>query len=118
MDEWRPISEEALLARIEQGRVRMSGPELNLWEAIRILPQKWNQVPYGNEGCGFWVVGIIGTTVLWYNDIEDGFNRSRLTAFGTIDDYWCNQDELEVAVRDILNTLNHGHDLLRFFDTV
>ena len=24
----------------------------------------------------FWVVGLIGRTVIWYNDIEEGFNRS------------------------------------------
>lgn len=85
-----------------------------LWEAIRIPHQKWNQTPYGVERCGFWVVGLIGSTVLWCNDIEEGFNRSRLKSFGRIDDYWCNQDELEVAIRFLLNALKQAHDRLRF----
>jgi hypothetical protein len=75
--------------------------------------EKWRQTPYGDAGDGFWVVGLIGTTVVWYNDIEDGFNRSRFTVFGLIDDYWCNDDELDVAVRYLLNALTGGHDLVR-----
>ena len=54
----------------------MSQEEMRLWEAIRIQPVKWQQDPYGIQGGGFWVVGIIGSTVIWYNDIEEGFNRS------------------------------------------
>jgi hypothetical protein len=51
--------------------------------------------------------------VLWYNDIEDGFNRSLFTVFGTIDDYWGNHDELEVAVRSLLRVIREGHDLVQ-----
>ncbi|MEO1675926.1 MAG: hypothetical protein AAFR72_10960, partial [Pseudomonadota bacterium] len=48
---------------------------------------------------GFWVVGIIGQTVLWYNDIEEGFNHSKYSNFGTIDDYWCDQNNFEYALK-------------------
>jgi hypothetical protein len=113
MIEWEPVSEPVLLARIAQCRARMNQAEARLWEAIRIQPEKWQQHPYGDQGGGFWVVGIIGSTVIWYNDIEDGFNRSRFSTFGTIDDYWCNQDELERTVQYLMNALNQGHDILR-----
>ena len=113
MIDWEPISEPALLRRISQCQARMSEVEVRLWEAIRIQPEKWQQHPYGNPGGGFWVVAVIGTTVIWYNDIEDGFNRSRYSAFGTIDDYWCNQDELERTIQYLMNALNQGHDILR-----
>jgi hypothetical protein len=113
MVEWEPISEAALRTRVGQGRARMTPAQLRLWEAVRIEPEKWQQHPYGDQGKGFWVVGLIGRTVLWYNDIEDGFNRSRFSDYGTIDDYWCNQDELEVAVQYVLTALEHGSDLLR-----
>ena len=113
MVEWEPISEPALLRRIAQCQARMSQEEVRLWEAIRIQPEKWQQHPYGIEGGGFWVVGIIGSTVIWYNDLEDGFNRSRFSKFGTIDDYWCNQDELERTVQYLMNALRQGHDILR-----
>lgn len=113
MVEWKPISRTALLARIEQGRARMSPAERRLWEAIRIEPEKWQQHPYGAQGAGFWVVALVGRTVIWYNDIEEGFNRSRYSANGTIDDYWCNHDELELTVRYLRSALEQGNDLVR-----
>ena len=111
MPEWEPISEEALRGRIAQGEARMSPARLRLWEAIRIEPEKWQQHPYGDAGKGFWVVAVVGRTVVWYNDIEDGFNRSRYSAFGQIEDYWCNQDELDVAIEYLDSALRNGHDL-------
>ena len=113
MIEWQPISKTALLARIVQGQARMSPAERRLWEAIRIEPEKWQQHPYGDEGAGFWAVAVVGRTAIWYNDIEEGFNRSRYSEYGTLDDYWCNEDELEVTVRYLSNALERGNDLVR-----
>ena len=110
---WEPISESALRDRVAQGVARMSPSHVRLWEAVRVDPQKWQQHPYGDAGGGFWVVAIVGQTVIWYNDIEDGFNRSRYSAYGQIEDYWCNQDELELAIDYLMSTLEHGADLVR-----
>ena len=113
MIEWKPIAEAALLARVSQAEARMTPAQRRLWEAVRLPPEKWQQDPYGNAGAGFWVVGLIGGTVIWYNDIEDGFNRSRYSAYGQIEDYWCNQDELEVTIGYLMNSLKNGTDLVR-----
>jgi len=113
MVEWQPISEGALRRRVAQGVARMSPAQRRLWDAIRIEPQKWELHPYGDAGNGFWVVAIIGQTVVWYNDNEDGFNRSRYSTYGQIEDYWCNQDELDLAVSYLMNTLEQGADLVR-----
>ena len=109
---WTPISAPALAARIAQAEARMSPAQLRLWRAVRIEPVKWRQHPFGDAGSGFWAVALIGQTVLWYNDIEEGFNRSRYAELGTIADYWCNHDELEVAVQYLMNALEHGSDLV------
>ena len=82
-----------------------------LWNAIRIEPEKWQQHPYGDAGGGFWTIAVIGRTAIWYNDIEDGFNRSVYSAYGTLDDYWCNEDELEVAIQYLASALSEGQDL-------
>ena len=65
---------------------------------VRITPVKWRQSPWGVEG--FWAVAVNGDQVLWYNDIEDGFNVSRFVIRGEIpdDEYWCNQDSLKWAL--------------------
>ena len=113
MVEWKPIHEAALRARVAQGQARMTPSQLRLWHAIRIQPEKWQQHPYGDNGAGFWAVVLIGPTVIWYNDIEDGFNRSGYSAYGTIDDYLCNQDELEITIRYLMTALEQGTDLVR-----
>ena len=86
----------------------MSFEQQNLWESIEITPEKWSQDPWGNEGNGFWVVAIIGNNIIWYNDIEEGFNQSTYTTYGEFDDYWCNQDELEWCVQHVLEKIRSG----------
>src|ERR1017187_6934755 len=110
--EWAPIAENALQGRIAQGVARMNPELLRLWRAICISPEKWQQHPYGEQGAGFWVVALIGKTVIWYNDLEEGFNRSRYVTYGTIEDYWCNQDELELTVQWLMDALQRGTDLV------
>ena len=111
MVDWEPISLDALLARISQGYARMTQAQQRLWDAIRINPEKWQQHPYGDAGGGFWTVGLIGRTAIWYNDLKDGFNRSVYSTYGVIDDYWCNDDELDVTVGYLAYALSGGPDL-------
>ena len=62
----------------------MDADQLKLWEVIRFTPEKGSQHPFGDLGGGFWVVAILGGMVIWFNDIEDGFNRSNYKTYGTI----------------------------------
>ena len=86
----------------------MTIQQRNFWESIKIDPEKWQQHPYGDQGGGFWAVGVLGRTVIWYNDIEDGFNRSRYTKYGEIEAYWCNQDELEWVIKNLMHEVEDG----------
>jgi hypothetical protein len=54
---------------------------------------KWRCSPFGDDSGGFWAVAVDGERVLWFNDIEDGFNWSRCTVRGRIDEYLCDQRE-------------------------
>jgi hypothetical protein len=110
--DWRPISQSELQARIDQGCARMSAAQLRLWNVIRMLPEKWQQHPYGDQGGGFWAVALIGRTVVWYNDLEEGFNRSGFSEYGVIGDYWCNSDELETTMQYLSESINVGQDLV------
>jgi hypothetical protein len=68
-----------------------------------IAPSKWQQMPWGESGGGFWAIAIYEGRVLWYNDIEEGFNVSNFERMGEIPstEYWCNQDALQFALRDL-----------------
>ena len=102
MSTWSAISEAEIWELINKAWTEMDLPQRRLWEIIKIEPVKWEQTPYGTEGGGFWVVAIYGSAVVWFNDIEDGFNRSAWTTHGVIDEYWCNQDELQWTIQHIL----------------
>ena len=103
MSEWSPITEGELWDKINKAWLEMSLPQRRLWELIKIDPIKWKETSYGKMGGGFWVVALYGSSVIWYNDIEEGFNLSAWSSFGLIDDYWCNQDELQWTIQRVVN---------------
>ncbi len=86
----------------------MRPAELRLWELVRVVPEKWALPPWGDNGGGFWVVGMIGGHVVWYNDIEEGFNLSCYRERGVIGEYWCNQGSLQPVMWDLLQRIETG----------
>lgn len=88
--EWAPLTLETLEGMMVQGLEGMDDAVRVAWEAIRIDPQKWQCSPWGDEGGGFWAVAEKDGYVVWYNDLENGFNISRFTKRGIIDEYFCN----------------------------
>lgn len=105
---WSPCSIDRVWELIVEGEAEMSTRELRLWDLIWIHPAKWQLPPWGNEGGGFWVVAIFGRNVVWYNDLEEGFNRSPYTTAGIIGNYRCNQDGLELPIRHLLEEIDTG----------
>jgi hypothetical protein len=103
--DWKPISEAIMWDKINASYDRMCLEQRKLWEVIKIIPEKWQQEPWGNVGNGFWVVAIIGNSIIWYNDIEEGFNRSTYSKFGIINEYGCNQDNLEWQIQNLINEI-------------
>lgn len=110
--DWAPISEAKLWDKIISAEGRMNPQLLRLWETIKILPEKWSEQTYGTVGGGFWVVAVIGNRVIWFNDIEDGFNCSSYVVAGKLAEYFCNQDELEIAVQHVLTIIETGRDAI------
>jgi hypothetical protein len=104
---WHPISLDDLQDLIRSDEALMDEAMRSVWDLVRVDPVKWQQHPCGDDGGGFWVVGLMGRHVVWYNDLEHGFNVSRYTAPGVIDEYWCNQDPLRAALNRLLDQPNH-----------
>lgn len=105
---WSPISLEELSEQMATSLAQMENGERLLWDLVRVPPVKWRQHPMGDMGNGFWAVGIIGCQVIWYNDIEDGFNVSGYEEFGTIGEYWCDQDELHHVIWRLRERIESG----------
>jgi hypothetical protein len=98
---WTPVSLKQLEIYILQGELELNEEELKFWNLIKIQPEKWSEKDYGVEGGGFWVVSIFGKEVIYYNDIEEGFNVSEYKRYGEIENYQCNQSELNWTVKGI-----------------
>lgn len=66
------------------------------------------------------MVAIFGQQVIWYNDIEEGFNISEYKTHGEIEEYGVEQDQINWTIYKIYNhieKLNHnevGHGYLYF----
>jgi hypothetical protein len=97
---WTPIRLDTLSDMIDRDLAECSEAQRAFFHSVAIEPQKWRQTPYGDEGGGFWAVAICGNRVLWFNDIEGGFNVSTFAVPGEIPggEYWCNQDPLAWAL--------------------
>ncbi|WP_306227153.1 hypothetical protein [Bosea beijingensis] len=81
----------------------MPAAQLLVWRCIAITPRKWELSPLGELGGGFWVVAIFGASVIWYNDIEDGYNVSTYPTLGEIGAYGADQYELEHVLQQLIN---------------
>jgi hypothetical protein len=96
-----PISRDKLLKTMSSALEYADDTVREAWERVRIEPQKWQCLPWSDQGGGFWVVAEMRGKVIWYNDIEEGFNTSPFTTRGIIGEYRCNQTEFN----ELLNTL-------------
>ena len=105
---WTPITFEEINDMILLTEEELSGDHLNFLELIKIYPEKWNEETHGKEGRGFWVVGLIGRKVIYYNDIEEGFNISEYKTYGVIEEYFCHQDALRHAVQRLFDLIKFG----------
>jgi hypothetical protein len=100
---WEPVEREQILRDIDfcENFLHNSPERLRFWEYIRITPEKWIEKTMGDLGGGFWVVAILGKSVIYYNDIEEGFNMSSFTNYGEIDEYSSAQLELHEMIESL-----------------
>jgi hypothetical protein len=71
------------------------------------MPIKWVEEKHGEDGGGFWVVAVCETKIIWYNDIEEGFNISEYKVYGHIGEYNCNQDELSWSISKLFDLIKN-----------
>lgn len=112
MQEWKPIELNELYDEIRKTESDLNADLWNFWQLIKIDPEKWSEPQFGNKGGGFWVVAICGRKVIWYNDIEEGFNISDYKVYGKIIGYYCNQDELSWTVIRLFDLIKFGGDVI------
>jgi hypothetical protein len=104
--DWKPVDRATLDTWIADALARRDDAVRAAWAQIRIEPAKWQCSPMGDLGGGFWAVAIDGDEVLWFNDIEGGFNRSPFARRGVIAEYACNQDDFDVVLEGFAQAIS------------
>lgn len=96
----RPLDAEDLAAMLLRELADCFEAQRELFARTRIEPARWRLSPWGDGIGDFWAVAVHRDRVVWFNEIEDGFNVSTFTVQGEIptDQYWCNQDLLKWAL--------------------
>lgn len=71
----------------------------DFWALMRLPePELWEQHPWADEGCGFWVLGVASRLCIYYNDHTRGFSVCRFERWGVIPECDCQGQSLAGAV--------------------
>jgi hypothetical protein len=97
MESWVPISWEALRELIVAQVADCSADLRVIFERYRVPPFR---TPINRTGKteSVFVVAQKGELVIYYEDVEEGFNLSPISRDGWILDPGCNLDDLELAL--------------------
>ncbi|WP_282628984.1 hypothetical protein [Empedobacter sedimenti] len=99
--DWTPISLKELNTIIETSVAVMDTEVLSFWNSIKIVPEK-RQAPTYSDNDYFWVVGKTEKYIIYYNDIEEGFNISLENNLSYIEVTSAEQDELHFSLIKLL----------------
>ncbi len=103
--DWQPIGEARIWEKINSGVAVMNPQQERMWDCVKILPTKWVEPWGGAARDGVWAVAVLGQTVVWYDDIEEGFVFSPYEHCGTIAQSKSLEMALGEAIQDLINRL-------------
>ncbi|MGX1785226.1 hypothetical protein ACWIGM_00730 [Bosea sp. NPDC055332] len=103
--DWSPATEQFIRDQIKLETAKMSAAQLRIWELVATAPEKW-AITRGDDAGDYWIVAIFGSSVVWYNDIEEGFDVSSYSVFGEIDEYFASQFELRHIMGQIIERIS------------
>jgi hypothetical protein len=100
--EWKPASVEEVKAIIQGDLARCDSEQLVAFRRYAVVPYVAPIQRYG-ELESVIVVARNGHEVVYWEDVEEGFNVSQVARDGQIIEHHCNQDELGLALNAWIN---------------
>jgi hypothetical protein len=98
MEAWEPISEVELSELLQHQLAECPPAVAAIFEAHRVPPYR-APIRRNDRLESVFIVAQRGPEVMYFEDVEEGFNFSPLSDAGEILEHWCNQDELKYALR-------------------
>ncbi len=104
MNNWINFPKKDLMLEIYFSEQNMEDKTLLFWNQIKISPEIWKCDDVIEDN--FWVVALCENYLIWYNDIEEGFNISKFKIKGEIVEYNASKNELNLAIETFKNIIN------------
>lgn len=103
---WTPVTETQLIQQIALEVNSLDVNVHNLWKLIHLPnPELWQQHPWGDECCGFWVLATFGRHCVYFNDITQSYALGQFEHWGRIADYRPGVDSLNYLLDPLVNAL-------------
>jgi NADPH-dependent 7-cyano-7-deazaguanine reductase QueF-like protein len=94
---WKPATIEEVQQIVERDLANCSREQVTLFEKYRVQPRLAPIVRSGNRESVV-VVAQRGEEVIYWEDVEEGFEVSSVDSSGKILDPGCNQNDLRIAL--------------------
>lgn len=107
MEEWQPATVEEVKRIVHRDLKACDDAQLAAFEKYSVEPYIAPIVRSGRNETVV-VVARKQNQVIYWEDVEDGFNISPVSAEGRILEHWCNQDELAFALNAWIEGRGHG----------
>ncbi|MBZ5548095.1 MAG: hypothetical protein LAO22_09090 [Acidobacteriia bacterium] len=95
--EWQPATVEAVRKIVREHLAECDAEQAAVFKRYAVEPYVAPIFRYG-EMESVVVVARRGDEVIYWEDVEEGFNLSPTAPDGRILEHWCNQDELRFAL--------------------
>src|SRR5215471_3383941 len=97
MDNWRPATIEEVKRLVARDLKVCDAEQISAFKKYAVEPylapiNRYNKIET------VIVVARNGDQVIYWEDVEEGFNVSLIDPDGQILEHWCNQDELQFAL--------------------
>jgi hypothetical protein len=102
MENWRPATIEEVRKIVARDLHACDAEQLAAFHKYCVTPFLAPLVRYGKMEHVV-VVARNGDEVIYYENVEDGFNVSPISPDGQILEHWCNDDELRFALNAWIN---------------
>src|SRR5579871_3178772 len=97
MQEWESASIAHVRKLLSDELLNCDEKQLAVFKQFAVEPHRAPIIRYGNNETVV-VIARNGNEVIYYEDVEEGFNVSPISPDGRVLEHWCNQDELKFAL--------------------
>jgi hypothetical protein len=97
---WKPITKEELEKELESQCSQLSKEERSYFNAIRVPLEPAKIERWGNLETVY-IVAKKGSTIIFYEDVEEGFEISKLDKKGIVSEYGVNQFTIQHIVNQL-----------------